>query len=86
VTHIPSTGERVELRLGVDDFGLLYLETLVGGRVAYSLPAVTADRRYRPMRRPFRFGSLRHSMWNSSASSCATIVSPVTGIAMVTAG
>ena len=38
--HIPSTGERVELRLGVDDSGLLYLETLVGGRVAYSLPAV----------------------------------------------
>ena len=38
--HIPSTGERVELRLGVDDSGLLYLETLVGGRVAYSLPGV----------------------------------------------
>jgi hypothetical protein len=36
--HIPSTGERVELRLNVDDSGLLYLETLVAGRVAYSLP------------------------------------------------
>ena len=38
--HIPSTGERVELRLGVDDSGLLYLESLLGGRVAYSLPGV----------------------------------------------
>ena len=38
--HIPSTGERVELRLDIDESGLLYLETLVGGRVAYSLPGV----------------------------------------------
>jgi hypothetical protein len=38
--HIPSTGEQVELRLNVDDSGLLYLETLVAGRDAYSLPGV----------------------------------------------
>ena len=36
--HIPSTGERVELRLDVDESGLLYLETSGAGRVAYSLP------------------------------------------------
>jgi hypothetical protein len=38
--HIPSTGERVKLRLDIDGSGLLYLESLVDGRVAYSLPGV----------------------------------------------
>ena len=37
--HIPSTGERVELRLDVDDSGLLYLDG-PGGCVTYSLPSV----------------------------------------------
>jgi hypothetical protein len=38
--HIPATDERVELRLDVDNSGLLYLETVPSGCVMYSLPGV----------------------------------------------
>jgi hypothetical protein len=38
--HIPSTEERVELRLDVDNSGLLYLERVPSGCVTYSLPGV----------------------------------------------
>ena len=38
--HIPSTSERVELRLDVDEAGLLYLNSIPGGCVTYSLPSV----------------------------------------------
>jgi hypothetical protein len=38
--HVPSTDERVELRLDVDNSGLLYLESVPGGCVTYSLRGV----------------------------------------------